>query len=64
MSQKSLFYIVTGIVLIFLFKSLENVSIEFIKSTNEPEQSMPFFMMPGGGFQQQSLKLDELWANK
>lgn len=63
MSQKSVFYIVTAVILIFLFQSLERVSVEFIKSTVEPQQSMPFFMMPGG-FQQQSLKVDELWAGK
>ena len=65
MSQKSLFYIVTGIVLIFLFQSLEKVAVKFIDSTIEqPTQQMPLFMMPGGGFQQQGLKLDGLWARK
>jgi hypothetical protein len=46
MTTKSVFYIITAVVLIFFFRSAENVLIEFVKASNQPAQSGGMFLMP------------------
>jgi len=58
MSEKSVLYIIAGIVLIVFIQSFRDVAVEFVKGTNA-EESSPFpgmLMIPGP--QQQKFRND------
>lgn len=49
MSNKSVLYLVIALVLTIFLQCLRDVAIEFIKSTEEPQQNFPsLFMTPFG----------------
>lgn len=63
MSNKALLYIVTSVTIMFIFQKLSDISIQFIKSSEE-EIQQGMFMMPPSLMQPSKMQIQkpELWA--